>query len=221
MCYVKFENIDILIDNPDSWMWKYIASIQEVCNRYSRVVRVFKNASEIRYGDIMFILGCDKILNKKLLQMHTSNVVVHESDLPYGKGWSPLSWQVESGLNEIPITMFEASNDLDAGDWYIKDVITLDGFELIDELRYKQADKTMKMIDLYLEQFPVFPNKQIGIETKFQKRKEENQEINIEKTIKEQFNKLRVCDNDRYPAHFFMVDKNGNRQKYIIKIYKD
>lgn len=217
----KFEKLDILIDNPRSWMWEYIGQIEEICKKYSKNVRIFQNASEIENGDVMFILSCDRILKKELLGLHKNNIVIHESDLPKGRGWSPLSWQVENGLNEIPITMFEASEYLDAGDWYIKDVIILNGFELIDELRYKQASKTINMIDLYLWQSPVFANKQVGIESKFQKRKEENQEINIEKTIKDQFNKLRVCDNDRYPAHFYMIDKNGNRQKYIIKIYKD
>ena len=41
-------------------------------------------------------------------------------------------------------------------------------------------------------------------------------ELNVSKTIKEQFNLLRVCDNERYPAFFYL-----NNKKYIIKIYGD
>ena len=41
-------------------------------------------------------------------------------------------------------------------------------------------------------------------------------ELNINKTLKSQFNLLRICSNDFYPAFF----KHKNN-KYIIKIFKD
>jgi len=41
-------------------------------------------------------------------------------------------------------------------------------------------------------------------------------ELDAHKTIEEQFNLLRISDNDRYPAYF---TKHGFR--YILKIYKE
>ncbi|HGG0417971.1 TPA: hypothetical protein ACJFE8_002771 [Clostridium sporogenes] len=40
--------------------------------------------------------------------------------------------------------------------------------------------------------------------------------LDINKTIKEQFNLLRVADNEKYPAYFMF-----NNKKYIVRIYKE
>ncbi len=209
----KFQNIDVLIDNPSSWMWEYLQDLEASIEPFAKLIRVFRSASEVSDGDIMIILSCDKILKQNDLAKHKSNIVIHESDLPKGKGWSPLSWQAESGVNKIPITLFEASEKLDSGDWYIKDTLLLDGRELIDEIRVKQYAKTKEMIIKYLQNYPVNSNKQEGEESFFQKRVSKNQELDIDKSLKEQFNKLRVCDNERYPAHFYIDEK-----KYVLKI---
>ena len=47
------------------------------------------------------------------------------------------------------------------------------------------------------------------------KRNSNDSEINIKKSIKSQFNLLRICDNERYPAFF-----KFKNQKYILKIFK-
>jgi len=50
---------------------------------------------------IVFILGYHKIIKKEYLKNNKYNIVVHESDLPKGKGWVPLFWQILEGKNEI------------------------------------------------------------------------------------------------------------------------
>jgi methionyl-tRNA formyltransferase len=46
-------------------------------------------------------------------------------------------------------------------------------------------------------------------------RNASDSEININKSIKSQFNLLRICDNEKYPA--FFKYKNC---KFILKIFK-
>jgi len=209
----RFKYLDIIIDNPNSWMWQYIPILENILNKFSQNVRIFKNSKEIKNGDILFILSCDKILKSEDLNKHINNIVIHESDLPQGKGWSPLSYQIEHGVNNIPITLFEADIQLDSGKWYIKDLIKLNGTELINEIRKKQALKSFDMIKEYLIKYPMKTIEQIGTSTYYKKRISKNQELDINKTIKEQFNLLRVCDNNNYPAHLFIDNK-----KYILKI---
>ena len=48
------------------------------------------------------------------------------------------------------------------------------------------------------------------------RRTKKDSEININKSIKSQFNHLRICDNDKYPA-FFKYKNN----KYLLKIFKE
>ena len=209
----NFKYLDIIIDNPNSWMWQYIPMLENILNEFTQNVRIFENSKEMKNGDILFILSCDKILKLEDLNKHINNIVIHESDLPKGKGWSPLSYQVERGLNSIPVTLFEADVQLDSGKWYIKDFIELNGTELINEIRNKQALKSFDMIKEYLTKYPVKAIEQTGTVTHYQKRTSKNQELDINNAIKEQFNLLRVCDNDNYPAYFFIDNK-----KYILKI---
>jgi methionyl-tRNA formyltransferase len=163
------------------------------------------------------MLSCEKILKKEYLQKHKNNIVVHPSKLPKGKGWSPLAWQILEGLNVIPVSLFEAVEAVDAGDVYILDYIQLDGSELNDEIKHKQGLLTIKMVKKYIDEFETIKGiPQTETESFYPRRKQKENELDINKTIAEQFNLLRVVDNERYPAHFYI-----NGKKYIVKIYKD
>jgi len=208
--------ISFIIDNPDSWFHDYASILIPVLKKYDRSPRYLKNGSEIKKGDILFILSCDKLLKKEELSRHKNNIVVHAADLPRDRGWSPLTWQVERGKNKITVTLFEASADVDAGKYYLKDKIELNGTELIDEIREKQAKRTIKMIKEYLSRYPMKAKPQRGRPSHNRKRRPEDYRLDLNKSIASQFNKMRVADNERYPLYFI---RGG--VKYILKVYKD
>jgi methionyl-tRNA formyltransferase len=208
-----FEKLHLLVDNPDSWMWRYVDDIKETLSMFSNDVSVFRKISEITEGDILFILSCDRILDDSKLASHPSNIVIHGGDLPKEKGWSPWTWQIEQGKDKIGLTLFEAVKELDSGPWYLKETVSFTGYELLDEIRKRIVRTEILMIRHYLENYPLEPKNQIGEETFFERRSVKNQELDIDKTIRSQFNKLRVCDNEHYPAHFYM-----DGHKYIVKI---
>ena len=57
------------------------------------------------------------------------------------------------------------------------------------------------------------PHKQTGDESVYPRRTPKDSELDINKTIKEQFNLLRIVDNEKYPAFFEIGGK-----RYEIKI---
>ena len=208
--------ITILTDNPNSWILPFVEDLKKDLNKVHDVVHIFKT-SDIISGDIMFILSCEKILKSKYLKFHKSNVVVHPSKVPLGKGWSPLAWQILEGYNSIPVSLFEAVEAVDAGDVYIVDYINLKGDELNDEIKHQQGLITIKMVKKYIAEFDsIVGIPQHGKETFYPRRKQKENELDINKTISNQFNLLRVVDNERYPAHFYI-----NGKKYVLKIYKE
>ena len=71
------------------------------------------------------------------------NLVVHESPLPTGTGWSPLTWQILEGTNQIQVVLFGAANEVDSGKIYLQEVLEFAGHELIDELQKAQAESTL------------------------------------------------------------------------------
>ena len=208
--------IQILVDNPNSWIIPHlknlVSSIKQKKNCY---VKLINSHEDVESGDVLCLLSCEKKFNK--LNLNKYNLVVHESDLPKGKGWSPLTWQVIEGKRNIPITLFEANSLIDSGNIYEKINIKTSGYELIDELRFLQFEATTKLILNFIEKYPnIKGEKQKGKESFYCKRTKNSSELNILESIKDQFNLLRVCDNERYPA-FFIIDN----VKYLIKIYKD
>jgi len=174
--------------------------------------------SDIFYGDLCFMLSCSCIVKTQFLIRNKHNLVVHESNLPKGKGWSPMTWQVLEGARKIPITLFEAEETIDSGQIYFQETFFLEGHELVDELRAKQADTTLKLCRKFVNHYPEIVQQavpQTGEESFYMRRRPLDSQLDPKKTIAEQFNLLRVVDNDLYPAFF---DWQGKR--YILKIDK-
>lgn len=207
--------IQILVDNTDSWIIPYAKVLSDQLEDKGHEVYLIHSHDEVKEGDVLCLLSCERIFKELHLNKH--NLVVHESDLPKGKGWSPLTWQILEGKDKIPLTLFEASKEVDAGGVYAKEFIQLEGHEMLDEIKHQQGLKTKKLIIDFIDRYPnLEASPQKGKSTYYPKRTPKDSELDISKSIKEQFNLLRVCDNERYPAYFKI-----NGKKYLIKIYKD
>lgn len=207
--------VQILVDNRNSWYVPFAHELKEKLNKITDSTSVIHDHSDVKKGDILCLVSCEKIFRN--LELNHTNIVVHESDLPKGKGWSPVSWQVLEGINSIPVTLFEANKDIDSGIIYFQDFIELDGLELLDEIKTKQGLITNRLIEKFIASYPVIKGrKQVGKSTFYKKRTSKDSELDINKTIKEQFNLLRIVDNKRYPAYFTI-----NGKKYTLKINKN
>lgn len=207
--------VQILVDNPNSWIFPYAKELVSLLRKQNHESQLILEASDVVSGDVLCLLGCEKIF--KRLDLNTYNLVVHESNLPEGKGWSPLTWQILEGKNQIPVTLFEAKEEIDAGEIYSQEIIKLEGTELLPEIKDKQGVVTQKLIMNFIDKIPnVVGYPQKGNSTFYPKRTSRDSQLNPDKSIAEQFDQLRVCDNERYPAFFIIQNK-----KYIIKIYKE
>ena len=108
-----------------------------------------------------------------------------------------LTWQVLEGKDVIPITMLEAVDEVDAGDVFLEDEIALDGTELIDELRQKQASSTFDLCDRFLSN-PIaiseMSQKQTGDSSYYARRRPSDSKLDLTSSLSKQFNLLRVVD---------------------------
>jgi methionyl-tRNA formyltransferase len=211
--------INIIIDNKKSWFFEKAQRLVSKIKKHATEVNLISDTENIdKKSDVSFFLSCEKYINQKIREKSKFNIVIHASDLPKGKGMSPTTWQILEGKNEIPVTLFEVSDGYDDGDYYLKDSFKLDGTELIHEWQEKLYICMEKMILNFLKSNKDHLSliKQKGKETIYKRRGPEDSKLDINKSIKSQFNLLRVVDNQRYPAFF-----NHKGKKYIIKIYKN
>ena len=77
------------------------------------------------------------------------------------------------GKNKIPISLIKVEDKIDSGIIYFQEQIHFEGHELVDELREKQAIKSFKLCDLFIDNYPMSINNgltQEGKATFYKKR---------------------------------------------------
>tara|TARA_B110000091_G_scaffold22364_1_gene21126 strand:- start:1597 stop:2235 length:639 start_codon:yes stop_codon:yes gene_type:complete len=210
--------IQLLVDNPNSWIISYLEKLkEEIIIKFSFSINLIYKHEDVKNGDILVLLSCIKMF--KHLNLNTHNLVIHESDLPKGRGMSPLTWQILEGKSDIPVTLLEASEELDAGVIYGQKVMELNGSELVDELRDLQFKVTKNLIIDFLDNYSNIQGvSQDGTPTFYRARNINDSKLDISKSIEEQFNLFRISDNIRYPAWF---EKNGFKYKLEINKIKE
>ena len=207
--------IQLLIDNPHSWTVAFAKRLCDEINRQGHQANLIHKHDEVQQGDILCLLGCEKIF--RAFELNQYNLIVHESDLPKGRGMSPFTWQIVEGHNKIVVSLLEAEEKVDSGCIYDQIEVELEGHELAEEWRLFQWDASRQLIMNFLKNHPYIHGKsQIGEPSYYRRRNIEDSRIDPEKSISEQFNLLRVVDNKRYPAWF---EYKGHR--YSLKIQKE
>lgn len=200
--WAKKKQFDILVDN-DSWILPFAHLLKQALEALNFQCNLARHHEQLSGGDVLFLLGCTQITPKLVLSKYHRALVVHESDLPHGKGFAPMTWQILEGKNVIPFSLIEADDKVDSGALYLQKHIELDGTELCDEIRKLQGQTTIAICLDYAEQpSEPLPQEQTGVESFYPRRTPKDSELDVEQTIAQQFEQLRVADNQAYPAFF-------------------
>lgn len=201
-----------ILTSPNQW---FIPYAQESQAKIPQSDLYFSHEEIKQSYEIVFILSYHRIIPKDFLEQNRHNLVIHASNLPKGKGWSPMFWQVLEGKNEIVFSLLEADEKVDNGNIYLQKTLVLEGVELYEELREKQAKMCQELCLEFLEKYPhISPKKQEGSESFYPKRSSKDSELDPKKSLESQFNLLRIVSNEEFPAFFYKEGK-----KFILKIY--
>lgn len=197
-------NINILTSS-DSEFVDSAQALQQELIKCGHTSIIYTDHSNMEGGDLLFILSYFSILSRSELAKHHNNIVVHASDLPAGKGFSPMAWQIAKGTRAIVFTLFEAVEALDAGPVYMKDTLDLNGTELYDEWKELQNQQVLDMVYKFVGQLPGVLEQgspQVGEETVYRCRNANDDQLDVERSLSSQFDTLRICNPDKFPAWF-------------------
>jgi methionyl-tRNA formyltransferase len=180
-------------------------------------VSLVHDRSELQGGDILFLVSCSQMMREVERKKYKATLVLHASDLPKGRGWSPHIWAILNGASQITVCLLEASEPIDSGDVWLKTTFTLDGHELLPEINVKLFAAELLLMTQAVEQFELInPVPQTGDPGPYmRKRTSADSLLDPNKTLAEQFDLLRVVDSQRYPAYF-----NYRGKQYLVKIEK-
>ncbi|MCR9242069.1 MAG: hypothetical protein NXH87_11885 [Rhodobiaceae bacterium] len=127
-------------------------------------------------------------------------------------------WQIVGGAEKITMSLLEAEDLVDTGRIWRKETIDVPKHALWDEINDLIFSAELKLMSFAVDNFSmVTPTAQADdVEaTYYPKRSPADSEIDPQLTIDEQFDLMRVCDPNRFPAYF---DMNGHR--YVLRLEK-
>ena len=133
-------------------------------------------------------------------------VCIHMTDLPYGRGGSPLQNLIIKGHKVTKITALKMVQELDTGDIYHK--VSLDLLGSAQEIFIEAANKAYELIKFIVENNPA-PQPQEGEVVNFNRRKPSQSEIPKDITFDNIYDYVRMLDADTYPAAY--IDFDGFR----------
>ena len=207
-------NISILISSTENPVNIYIDKWVEKNKNHQ--ISIIHSKEELTSGDILFLISCSDIISKLERSKFMKTLVIHASDLPRGRGWSPHVWEIINGATDITLSLLEAEDKVDTGDIWKKTIVSIPKTALFDEINELIFNAELELMDFAIANYnTIKPKKQSNIDsTYWPKRSPKDSEIDVNKGISEQFDLIRICDPDRFPVFFY---KNGERFNITIK----
>jgi len=126
-------------------------------------------------------------------------VIFHMTDLPYGRGGSPLQNLIVRGHWETMISAIRCVKEIDAGPVYLKKPLSLLGNA--EEIFIRANQIIEEMIVEILDTNPQ-PEPQTGEVEKFTRRKPEDGDWSGTKSLDEVFDYIRMLDAEGYPPAY-------------------
>lgn len=130
---------------------------------------------------------------------HFECVMFHMTDLPFGRGGSPLQNLIARGIYETQITAFRCEKGLDTGPIYCKRPLSLYG--TAEEIYMRAADIIEDMIKWIIANQPE-PVPQQGEGCYFPRRKAEESNIAELESLENLYDYIRMLDAEGYPRAF-------------------
>jgi methionyl-tRNA formyltransferase len=172
-------------------------------------------------GDLLLLVSCTEIVGELVRSRFRWTLVLHASDLPEGRGWSPHIWQILEGRQSLTVSLLEAEDKVDSGKIWKQVSFAVPAGALYDEINDQLFRAELTLLDFAVANAErVQPTEQDPnrAPTYYPRRKPTDSRIDPQRSIESQFNTLRVCDPDRFPAFF---ELHGCKYKVVLEKLND
>lgn len=168
--------------------WHYIDSKSEFTNEKLKIIK----------PDKIFIPHWSYIIPESIYNKYEC-IVFHMTDLPYGRGGSPLQNLIVKKKENTKVSALKVCADIDAGDIYLKHDLNLNGSA---EEIYMRASKIIKKMIIEIIQNNLEPIPQSGTPVFFKRRNANDGNLNQCMTINDIYDYIRMLDAEGYPKAF-------------------
>lgn len=170
-----------------SGQWIYVATKEEL-----------DQAVSVNMPRYIFFMHWNWLVPREIWSNHEC-VCFHMTDLPYGRGGSPLQNLIMAGLRETKLTALRMVEEIDAGPVYAKRPMSLEG--RAEDIYLRAGELSWEMIRWIIETAPT-PMPQAGEVTRFTRRKPEQSALPQEGSLEHLHDHIRMLDAPTYPLAF-------------------
>lgn len=209
------KKVAILCSDPSHPVMPWLERWSRDHQHEAEITLVHRKA-ELDSGDLLFLVSCSELIEPTVRERFRHALVLHASDLPRGRGWSPHVWSILEGADSLCVTLLDAADPVDSGAIWHQLPVQLDGSELCDEINEALFRAEIALMDWAIQNCDKSaPRAQEGEPSYFPRRRPADSRVDPQLSLAELFDLLRVADPDRYPAYF---DLRGHR--YAIRLEK-
>ncbi|SCY58407.1 methionyl-tRNA formyltransferase [Lysinibacillus fusiformis] len=184
-----------------------VEQLNEVCN-YSKFIFI-NNNEQLNFPYIesinpkyIFFPHWSYKIPKEIYEKFEC-IIFHMTDLPFGRGGSPLQNLISRGIYETKMSALRCVEDFDAGPIYLKRPFSLYGNA--EEIYLRASKIIVEMIKIIIEN-ELMPIKQVGEATVFNRRKPDESNISHLQSLQEVFDYIRMLDAEGYPTAFLETE---------------
>ena len=176
------------LSKNDNQNWIWIKKKEDFI--YSNIKKI--NPCKIFIPHWSYIIPKDIFLNYEC-------IVFHMTDLPYGRGGSPLQNLIIRGFESTKISAIRVQDGIDTGDIYLKNDLELHGsaYDI-----FKRGNIIINNMIVKILKKRIDPVPQNGKVTLFKRRKPEQSNIEKLRTINKVYDYIRMLDADGYPKAY-------------------
>lgn len=204
---------NILIVSEKSWNKELVSYLQSTMPQYAFYLISQKEDFTVeRIGSIspvkIFIPHWSYIIPSAIFERYEC-IVFHMTDLPYGRGGSPLQNLIVRGLTVTKLSALRVEAGLDTGPVYLKMDLSLSG--TAEEI-FVRANKLVGKMIVEIIQNNLQPVPQEGDPVVFKRRKPEQSDMSGLEKLEEIFDYIRMLDADGYPHAY--IEKGEFRYEF-------
>lgn len=130
-------------------------------------------------------------------------IIFHMTDLPFGRGGSPLQNLILNGIENTVISAIDCVKDVDAGSIYLKKPLSLSGSatQIFERASMIIHEMILEILCTKIEPYP-----QMGVPTFFKRRIPSESNIANLTDLKKIYDYIRMLDADGYPHAYIAND---------------
>ena len=196
-----------LIATTKSWNLEQAKKLQALFPEHDFDIiqdkETLKETAEISSPEKIFFPHWSWIIPKSVYDTFEC-IVFHMTDLPFGRGGSPLQNLISRGIYQTKISAIRVVREIDAGPIYMKEELSLYGSA--EEIYIRASEIIFQKMIPRLIQETIVPQPQKGKVTTFPRRTPKESNLSGNKDLVSIYDHIRMLDAEGYPPAYLETD---------------